>query len=229
MKARWKAWNARFALLKQREKYLVSGAVLVAILLGGNSLWLEPAQLRKAMLEKQIAQDKADTAELTVQVAALQTQLKEPDAANRAAIADARQRLSETNGQLKEFDQVLVAPEQMPNLLRALLARHRGLELVSLKTLDPVPVIQHPADKTAAKPLDANKAAAADQGNIYQHGIVIKVAGSYQDLLNYVAEMETSAQRLLLGRMNLAVSKYPRVELTLTVYSLSLDRTWLVI
>lgn len=229
MMEQWRALSARFAALQPREKYLICAAVLVVIMLGGYSVWVDPALARKAVAEKQIAQYRADMTTLGAQVAALQAQLKDPDAASRAAIAESRQRLTELDRQLSGFGKELVPPERMALLLQALLSRHRGLELVSLRTLPPLPVIPAQADKAGTKPTEAGKAEAPDSGNIYKHGIEIKLAGGYQDLLNYLGEMESSPQRLLLGRMNLEVTRYPRVELTVTVYTLSLDRTWLVI
>jgi MSHA biogenesis protein MshJ len=65
--------------------------------------------------------------------------------------------------------------------------------------------------------------------NIFRHGLEIRVAGSYADLLAYVAELERSPQRLLWGGINLAVIVYPRSELTLTVYTLSRERDWLAV
>ena len=229
MMEQWKTLSARFAALQPREKYLVCAAVLAVIMLGGYNIWIDPALTRKAVAEKHIAQYRADMTTLGAQVSAFQMQLKDPDAASRAAIAESRQRLAELDRQLSGFGKELVPPEKMAFLLQTLLSRHRGLELVSLRTLPPLPVIPAQADKAGAKPAEAGKAAAPDPENIYKHGIEIKLAGSYQDLLNYLGELENSSQRLLLGRMNLEVTKYPRVELTITVYSLSLDRTWLVI
>ncbi|MDO9244269.1 MAG: hypothetical protein Q7U32_10740, partial [Rhodocyclaceae bacterium] len=66
-------------------------------------------------------------------------------------------------------------------------------------------------------------------GNIYKHGIEIKLAGNYQDLLAYVNELEASPQKLLWGNLRLAVKKHPVSELTLIVYTLSLDSIWLVV
>ena len=229
MMEQWKAISARFAALQPREKYLIGAAVLAVIMLGGYSVWIDPALTRKAIAEKQIAQYRTDVANLGAQVAALQAQLKDPDAPKHTAIAESRQRLTELDRQLSGFGKELVPPEKIALLLQALLSRHRGLELVSLRTLPPQPVISNQADKVGAKLAEPGKAVAPDPGNIYKHGIEIKLAGGYQDLLNYLGEMEGSSQRLLLGRMNLAVTKYPRVELTITVYTLSLDRTWLVI
>ena len=65
--------------------------------------------------------------------------------------------------------------------------------------------------------------------NIYKHGIEIKVAGNYQDLLAYLTEIERMPQRIIWNRVKLSTELYPRNEMTLTVYTLSLDKQWLVV
>jgi MSHA biogenesis protein MshJ len=66
-------------------------------------------------------------------------------------------------------------------------------------------------------------------GNIYKHGIELKVAGSYSALLAYLSELEKESGRLLWGRMELSVEAYPRSILTLKVYTLSLTKDWLAL
>lgn len=230
--AQWKQYSARFAALQPREKNLVTGAVAVAILFIGHALVIEPALMRKAAAEKLATQYRTDLSILGPQVDVLKAQLKDPDAPLRKGIADVRRQMADLDRQLGGFDKVLVAPDKVPALLQSLLTRHRGLELVSLKTLPPEPVIRH-EDSQAGKPSSAagvvKPAPATETANIYRHGIEIKVAGSYQDLLAYVGEVEQAPQRLLMGSLQLDANRYPRVELTLLVYSLSLDRTWLVV
>jgi MSHA biogenesis protein MshJ len=54
------------------------------------------------------------------------------------------------------------------------------------------------------------------------------MAGSYPDLLAYVAELGQLPQKLLWDSMALTVLSYPKSELTLTVSTLSLNSIWLV-
>lgn len=226
-KARWQAWSKRFAALQPREKPLIIGALVVAILFGGFTLFVEPGQLQAARLKKTLIQQQAELDQFQTQIVALAAQSSDPDSATRAALQQVREQLLVTQGALKTFDGTLVSPQQAPALLQRLLARHRGLALVSLTTLPPQPLIEF------AKPgKDSVKAAEQTPpsgGNIYKHGIEIKLAGGYGDLLAYVAELEASPQKLLWGAMRLSVKQYPVSELTLTFYTLSLDSIWLVV
>lgn len=229
LKARWLAWSARFAALQQREKLLIAGAAIFVILFGGYSFWIEPALLQKARMQKTIAQQQAEQAQVQAQLQALVTQGGDPDAPNRAVLAGLQQELAAADRDIRGFDRILVSPEQAPALLQTLLARHRGLSLVSLTTLPPQPLVAPPPpSKDDGKAATAAPLAPAGS-NIYRHGIEIRIAGSYHDLLAYVAELEGGPQKLLWGGMQLAVRQYPVSELTLTVYTLSLDPAWLVV
>lgn len=225
LKARWADWSTRFAALQPREKYLIIGAVLAAALLGGHTLWIEPGQLQAKRLKASLAQQQDELTRLRGQIVSLSAQNRDPDLANRENLRQLRERLSATEQDLRAFDRTLVPPGQAPALLKTLLARHRGLTLISLTTLAPSPLIEAPAKKS-----EASKVAAATLPgeNLYRHGIEIKLAGGYNELLAYVAEIEASPQKLLWGGISLN-SNYPVSELTLTVYTLSLDSTWLVV
>lgn len=226
--ARWQAWSQRFAGLQPREKTLIVAATVVAVLFGGYSLWIEPGQMKADSLKKTLAQQQAEQAQLQEQVAALAVRNSDPDSANRAALQRLREEVGGIEREIGAFGHTLVPPQRMPALLQSLLTRHRGLTLVSLTTLPPRPLIAAPAaGKDDAKPAEGKSARPG--GNLYTHGIEIKVTGGYQDLLAYVAELDASPQKLMRGGMRLAVKQHPVSELTLTVYTLSLESTWLIV
>lgn len=228
LRSRWQGWAQRFAALQQREKTLVVAALAVAILFGGYSLWIEPGMLQADRLKKTLAQQQIEQTQLQAQVAALAARNGDPDSANRAALHKLRAEVAATEGEIGAFGNTLVPPQRIPALLQTLLARHRGLTLVSLATLPPLPLVELPAsDKAAAQPAEAP--APLPGGNLYKHGIEIKLAGGYQELLAYVAELDASPQKLLRGGMRLVVRQHPVSELTLTVYTLSLDSKWLIV
>ncbi len=230
MKERWLALSARFAALKDREKQIIAAATVLVIVMGGYMLWVEPAQIRAAALQKQIASAKAELQGVEAQVTVLRAQVKDPDAPNKAAMAEVNNQLAAAKQELHSYDKILVPSERMPQLLQALFARHRGVELVSLRTLPPTPLLGRAAATPAAGKPDAKPAPpVARDSNIHKHGIEIKMAGSYADLLAYVAELEQLPQKLLWGNMSLTVVAHPRCEMTLTVYTLSLDSIWLVV
>ena len=235
MKQQWLALAKRFDALARRERALVAAAVLLAVPFLGYSLLIEPQLLRDASLVKRIAQARTDRAGIEAQLAGMHAQLTDPDAGNRAALQQTRASLATLDAKLRGMSGSLVPPDKMQTLLESLLSKNRNLELLSLRTLPPTPLVE-PAkpvaagkDKTGKKPGEAEPAAATAGPNIYKHGVEIRIAGSYNDLLAYLAALERLPQRILWNRVTLVVDKYPRNVLTLTVYTLSLDKQWLVV
>lgn len=216
MKARLQALAERFDALARRERVLIALAVMMLIGLGGYSLFVEPAW-RAARADAQRAEQARN------EVDAINKQLDElkrrpdPDTGNRAALAAARQAIAEGEEKLRALEATMVLPGRMRAFLESLLARHRQVQLVGLRTLAPAPVLAAPDDKAPAGP------------NIYKHGVEIKVAGQYNDLLAYLAELERMPERILWNKVSLAVDAYPRCVLTVTVYTLSLDKQWLTV
>lgn len=229
LKARWLAWSARFAALKQREKLIVAGGLSFAILFGGHTFWIEPAQLQKARLQKSIAQQESEQAQLQAQLQALAKQGGDPDAPNRAVLARLQQELADADREVHGFDGVLVSPARAPALLQTLLTQNRNLTLLRMATLPPEPLVPRPEKKTGEKSPAATDESSVAEDNIYRHGVEIKISGRYHDLLAYVADLESAPQKLLRDEMRLAVREYPVSELTLRVYTLSLESIWLVL
>ena len=99
--------------------------------------------------------------------------------------------------------------------------QNRLLKLVNLKTL-PVSTLLG----------DQNATGAATGGGgfaLYKHGVEMEVQGSYLELLGYLSQLEKSPWRMFWSRVKMDVKEYPKVRLTLTLYTLSMDKTWLSI
>jgi MSHA biogenesis protein MshJ len=64
---------------------------------------------------------------------------------------------------------------------------------------------------------------------IYRHGIEIAVSGSYLNMLGYVGQLERLPAKIMWGAMELQAGAYPVVTLKITLYTLSPEKTWLLI
>ncbi|MEH6435558.1 hypothetical protein [Massilia sp. DD77] len=74
----------------------------------------------------------------------------------------------------------------------------------------------------------APAAAAPKQADLlYRHGVEVTVRGNYLDMVDYMSALETMPTRLFWGKAQLDVEEYPASRLTLTLYTLSLDRKWM--
>lgn len=241
LSVKWAELSGKFAALTRRERIIL----FVAVVFGGGYLILSFAI--DPFLQKARSAAKAESlarAELIQQrelMAVLTAQNSDPDAGNRQRLAKAKQELAAVGERLARFEAGMVPPARMQAFLEGLLSKHRAIEVLGLKTL---PVTLVGAAAAAEKPPAAGVAQAAKDSKeptaqagaapttadgIYQHGIEIRLAGSYNDLLNYLAELERMPQRVMWNSVSLTVEKYPRNVMVLRVYTLSLDRNWLVV
>ena len=233
LKAQWQSLRARYQRLARRERGLVAAAALLTPALLANSLWVEPRLQRTRSLEGMIGKQKQTLDEAQGNLQSLQAQLQtDPDAPARGRQKALQEELQRLDRELLHAGRALVRPQEMNALLEQLLFSQPGLRLLSLNTLAPSGLlVQAPEGRKPEAGADKAEAgdAVASRFNVYRHGVEIRLAGNYLDLLGYLADLEAVPERLLWEGVNLTVDAYPRSVLTLRVYTLSLDKAWLVL
>jgi MSHA biogenesis protein MshJ len=213
MKKLWIKLADRFDALPPRERFAVFLG-LTALLLGvAYRFGFEPLLVRQQEASRSLEASRKSLALLAEQeVLLIGAASHDPDAAARnqlQQIAEENTRLRETLGKTK-----LATPEQMIAVLRDLIAAQKGLTLIGLRAQEPTPF------RPAA-------AAVPDAPGLYRHGIEITVRGAYPDLMRYVQQIEALPWPVRPGRLDLKTETYPESTMTLTLYTLSLERAWL--
>lgn len=223
--------------LRERTIIFVMAALVVITLL--NSLILDPLFKQQKLLSQQIGQDQTRIAEMQAQI---QQQARmhaaDPDAANRDLLNKLNQQSKQVQTELSELQKGLVSPDKVSELLEGILRRNGNLRLLSLKTLPPTSLAEPPpaenktpTDKTAAVSDAAAKEKAQSQSltttAVYKHGVEIVLQGSYPDMVGYMAELEAMPWQLFWAQARLDAEDYPKAQLTLTLYTLSLEKKWL--
>ena len=136
-----------------------------------------------------------------------------------------RERVRMGDAALRDFGGTLVKAADMLPVLDGMLSQAGGLKLRSMQSLGRTELVAAAAAGAASAPKvkDGNTAA------LYRHGVELTVEGSFADLLTYLRALEAMPQRVLWGGMQLKVEQHPKAVLTLRLYTLSLDRSWLEI
>jgi MSHA biogenesis protein MshJ len=228
LQMRWQTWCDQFLARPRRERAILAFALLIG---GGFLLFnfgVDAAWQKTQAAKAQTLASQAELVQQKAQLAAI-TAAGDPTTANRRHLVQLKTAMDAVNARLTNFEQGMVSPTRMRAFLEDLLARHRPIELLALKTLPPEPigsVAKTGAPLNTSPPDTANAAPPAD--GIWQHGIELHLAGSYLDLLNYLTSLEAMPQRLMWHRLELKTTTYPRNEMVLRVYTLSLDKDWLV-
>lgn len=224
MKQYWERYAAQLNARNARERALIfvmAVAVVWALL---NALLLDPLLAKKKRLTQEASQQQTQLQQLQAQIGTILSGGRvDPDAATRVRLAALNQKLEQSRAALQSVQQSLVPPEKMARLLEDVLTQNRNLKLVSLKTLPVSGVLEKPAD--AAPPKSGEKAPGGPA--IYKHGVEIAVSGSYAELTQYLETMEKLPWQMIWGKAEMRVEAYPLVTLTITLYTLSMDKTWL--
>jgi MSHA biogenesis protein MshJ len=233
MKAQWLKYAARIDALSQRERIAVFGAVIAVIVYLAFMLFLDPVQMRRKALDAGVAQQRAEIQAIQTQIAALESKRVDPDAANMARRNDVQSQIAEIDVSLKDMHRNLVPAEKMKALLQDMLSHQPRLQVLALRTLPVTPLVDKPAkaekgDASAAGAVPAPRSVAGDD-NVFKHGVEITLQGSYADLYDYLARVEKLPWRMFWSRASLNAEDYPRLKLTVTIYTLSLDKAWLVV
>ncbi len=223
IRQQWKKISSKVDAMSLRERALIFAAVAFLLISLVNALLLDPLLLQQKNIFSQVVQQQEKTKEAQAQIEALlQAKNASETSPQRKRLSQLRQELAEGDAYLKGNRERLVQPEKMADLLRQVLSRNTNLQLVALQTL-PVTLLlekENVQDETAA-------AAPVLEKQIFKHGVEMTVRGNYLDLLQYLTALERLPTQMFWGKVKLEVVQYPAAELTLTLYTLSLDKTWL--
>lgn len=227
-----------FEKLTRREKLMVGFGIvaLPAYLL--HLLWLGPVLSRKTALETQLVQAQAETARLTAQTSAMEGEALRQEGAKKGRVEALKRDMALQERRFQEIEARMVPAGKMSDLLQSLLRKRPGLQLMSLSSLPPEPAhgalptpaaaaLPNGVNRPAAAPTPAAKVQPTAGGEMFLHGVELKVEGSYGDLLAWLSDLEHMPQKMLWVGLNLKVQEYPRSTLVLKLQTLSREKTWL--
>jgi MSHA biogenesis protein MshJ len=228
LRQRLQQLGERIDALSPRERLAVLAMLAAVMLFLMNLLLFDPFFLQQKQLAQRIEEQRQETRTLQLQIQALTSATAtDPNAPQRLRLEALKKELGEFENVLRQRQADLVPPERIAQLLRDVLERNERLQLVSLATLPTRSLSELLAPSGARR--EAPPEGERGLSHIYRHGVEITVRGSYGELLRYVAALEELPWRMYWGKAQLTVDEYPASRLTLTLYTLSLDRVWLVV
>lgn len=216
-------------------------AILFMLLLAGiwavvDTLLLSPQERARKEEREKITQASAKLVEAE-QALTLRAGQPDPDQAARLRLERAQQALNARQQTAASLQARLVAPKDMVRVLQGMSVDQPGLRLVSLNTLapeavgksaqsSPVSPQQGDAGLVSAMPGEARKAPTTA---LFKHGVNVTLVGSYAALTRYMETLERLPAGFYWARAELDARAHPQIMLTLTLYTLSQERTWLTV
>lgn len=207
----WQRACAWVAALSTRERVLLLLTGLLLLLLPAHSLWLEPEWLSyQKLLQRE--QELSQSLQLQQQAnqASRSRLLDDPNQALRGELGTLEQQLQQVDQRLRQETLDLIAAERMPQVLERVLAGSGRLQLLSLTSLPPEPVL------AGSKPL-----------NLFQHGLRLQLEGSYFDVFQYLRALEGLPERFYWRSLDYQVTRYPHAQVTLELYTLSTSKEFI--
>ncbi|HEX2566489.1 MAG TPA: hypothetical protein VHL85_06495 [Burkholderiales bacterium] len=224
MKRLWQRYAERIDSASLRERAMIFAAAALVLVTVLQTVFIEPQLREQRRLAAEQAQRLAESAKMQAELQKLAlSRRNDPNAEARKRIGALRDELQGLNAQIVEQQKKFTAPEQMRTVLEEMLSRNRKLKLMDLKTLPPATL----SDARAQE--GARGAASPAERLIYRHGLEITLSGAYLDMLSYLSELEHLPTQIYWGSMDFSVAEYPNATLKIVVYTLSLDRAWMVV
>jgi MSHA biogenesis protein MshJ len=217
VKAFLKRYADRIDAATLRERMMIFLAVTTVLVFVANAALLEPLRTKQNRIAAETKQITQDLQAVQAKLPGLaQSAARDPDAPNRARLAELREQLAQLNARVVQEQRRFTPPDRMRDVLQEMLRRNKGLVLVDLKTLPVAPVGVTPGG-------------GAVTGGAYRHGIEFAVSGTYGELYDYLRMLERLPTQLYWARAELAVGQHPTLTLRLTAYTVSFDPAWLIV
>jgi MSHA biogenesis protein MshJ len=221
LKQHWKVWSMRLDALSFRERMLVflavAGVTLSLMFVG----LIEPALKRQELMVTRVSDLQREVFSLREQLASGEQQNQ---SGKNSEINRLRAEAAVLERTVKDRENGMIPPDKMISALKALLAEQAGLTLISLHTEAPRPVQKDAAGVAANETPQAETVPPAEQ--LYKHGVVLHVQGSYAHLTDYVQRLESLPWAMQWESMNLDAGHHPQLELTLRLSTLGREPTW---
>jgi MSHA biogenesis protein MshJ len=223
-----KAAAARIDQLSLRERALLFAVVLAVLLWVALQLVFPPLAAQQKRLEGELKSKREQVRLVYAQIEQLGTERgRDRDALNRARIAELKASLQAAEGGSGALRGGFVNPREMTRLVKQVLGRHGGLEVVRVENLPPLALGGPPSEQAGAAAAKAAAERAPSRPLVYKHGLRVEVKGGFLDLVRYLQALEGLPWGVLWGEARLETEAYPVSRLTVVIYTLSTEPAWL--
>lgn len=215
MKLWWRDLLDRVDAFSLRERVLVLLALLALIGIVWDSALMRPLETSRKRLQPEVANLRAEVDRInsTIEELADKGGL-DPDRLLHDQVTQARTDISDLDKQLGGLTQGLIAPEEMVELLKQLIARTPPLQLVSLRTLP-------------GEPLAALMPGEILPSQVFRHGVELELEGGYLDLVEFLRALDALPWRFYWQALELDVTEHPTVRVRLRAHTLGQEEAWI--
>lgn len=211
MKEQWLKWQKKFETVETKRRRVWFFAALFLIIYLSYWFGLRPAleMIQAEAAKQQMQQSQID--QLSREVKQLEQRLAgDPQAAQRRRLEQLQASLLQVDQQLNQEANYVSAADNRA-LLRALLDQASNVKVQSAEALPAELIYQDEMSQ--------------DTG-IFRHRLQLVIRGNYFSLSNYLQQLEKLNWSFYWQRLDYHVLEAPDAELTLEIYTISLERDY---
>ena len=196
-----------------RERAVLAGAAIVVTVLLLEGLWWGPQRERAGAAQTDVTLLVEQKSTLAAELGQLEErEALDPDSAIRAQLDLLSGKITVLDQRLQAQTLQILAPEQMPAVLRDLIRTVEGLRITAVRSEAPQRLVNSAEDNLPV---------------LYRHGLVIDLEGDYLGLLDCVRKLEDLPWRLYWLGMEVRADGMAPGEFRLHVYTVSLREEWI--
>lgn len=205
-----------------RERIMLFACIAVVVLYLAHLFMLKPLDDKSRTARQEIDALQLQQKEIAAQKMIVEAYKNaDPDRQNRQRLEVLEREAKKLQRQLEAKTDHLVAPGQMPELLKELLTRKEQLELLLLQNQQSERIILGDAKPGAAQEGEAVRPV------VFRHPLHMRFRGDYLALLQYLRELEDLPRAMVWEEIDIATGAYPQATVELKVYTLSLMEGWI--
>lgn len=201
-----------------RERVLIFLTLLALIFLLWNFLVQSAFDRERDALQVEAGSIATERQTLETQMSTLAMAMaSDPAIAKTNIIRKLNTDISDVEARLSGLSQGLISAEQLPKVLEEVLLRTSSVKLLQVRTLAATElqlVTPTPEANNESKPT-------AGGTGVYKHGVLIRVAGNYSQLIQLMTEIEALQWKFYWESLDYTVTQYPNAEIDIRVFTLS--------
>lgn len=205
----------QFDGMSLRERALIIVTAIFGIAYLWWNFWAEAAYQELTDMRSQNDRHQQEVKNLELMVNTLESQLaKGIKNRKKEQLERVQSQLKKIERELKSKTVELIDPEDMFQVLSQLINKRSNLKILGLKRLSVTPIREDNApEEQAAK--------------FFRHNIQIKLQGNYDDITQYMAQLENMEWKLIWNEIALETIEYPDLRVTIELSTLSQKAKWL--
>lgn len=198
--------------LSEREKLSITLTFFLIVFISWNEVFFKEIHKKNEKLKNNLVHEKNIIKEIDRKIASQQARLLiDQDEENKNLLKRYTKQTEWLDKKLKEATVQIMPIKDMVLMIKDILVSQTKIEFVSLENKPAVALYNYNKKNQSSK----------SPGIVfYRHSVVLKMKGSYQSIFEYLKILEKMPWNFFWHEMDIEVTHYPEVFVTLELYTL---------